>query len=220
MESRAKLFGHPIHQMLIVFPLGLLVTSVIFDVIYLLTGNELLPNVAYYLISAGLIGGLAAAVFGFIDYLAIPNGTRAKRVGTWHGFGNLVVVLFFFFSWLIRRNIPGYLPDWLALLASFAGLGVGTLTAWLGGELVNRLAVGVDPGANLNAPSSLSGRPANDTDTLPAHAQAVPVTGEMVEDPIREHMEVPTGDERTIDEVIEEIDEEHPPREKPLADEP
>jgi uncharacterized membrane protein len=93
MTSKAKLFGHPIHPMLVVFPLGLLATSLIFDVIYLATKDAKWTNMAFYLIGAGVIGGLLAAVFGLIDWLAIPNGTRAKMIGTWHGLGNVVVVV-------------------------------------------------------------------------------------------------------------------------------
>src|SRR5262245_30582653 len=102
MESRAKLLGHPIHQMLIVFPLGLLATAVMFDVTYLLPDNMDMAGVSYWLMAAGLIGVAAAAPFGFVDYLAIPDGTRAKRVGLLHGVGNLVVTLLFAGSWLLR----------------------------------------------------------------------------------------------------------------------
>jgi hypothetical protein len=51
-------------------------------------------------------------------------------------------------------------PDALALILSFAGAGLALLTAWLGGELVDRLGIGVDDGANPDAPNSLSQRPA------------------------------------------------------------
>ena len=159
MESRAKLLGHPIHQMLIVFPLGLLATAVIFDVIYLATGNPRWAEIAYWLIAAGIIGGLTAAVFGLIDWLGIPANTRAKRIGLLHGGGNVVVVVLFLGSWLLRRAHPSA-PETLALIPSFLGVGLALVTGWLGGELVSRLGVGVDEGANVNAPSSLSGQPA------------------------------------------------------------
>jgi uncharacterized membrane protein len=159
VESRVKLFGHAIHPVLIVFPLGLLATSFIFDIIHLLTGNGFWSDLAFWLIAAGVIGGLLAALFGLIDWLAIPANTRAKGVGLWHGGGNVVVVLLFVVSWLLRlpapRN-PGPLPFILSLL----GVGLALVTSWLGGELVERLGVGVDAGANLDAPSSLSGQPA------------------------------------------------------------
>jgi uncharacterized membrane protein len=160
MESKVKLFGHPIHPMLIVFPLGLLVTAVICDVLYLITRADIFPTVAYINIAGGMIGGLLAAVFGFWDWFAIPTGTRAKRIGLIHGIGNVVLVVLFLISWLIRRDDPNFVPSTLALVFSFAAVLLGVITAWLGGELVYRLDVAVDRGAHLDAPSSLSGQPA------------------------------------------------------------
>jgi uncharacterized membrane protein len=166
MESKAKLFGHPIHQMLIVFPLGLLATSVIFDVIGVIGNEPRWFDRSFYMIGAGVIAGLIAAVFGVIDYLAIPRNTRAKKVGFLHGIGNVFVPALFGGSWWVRSIAPEELST-LALLLSIAGAGLAAVTGWLGGELVGRLGVGVDEGANLNAPSSLSngsasaGRPAD-----------------------------------------------------------
>jgi uncharacterized membrane protein len=155
MESRAKLFGHPIHQMLIVFPLGLLATAVIFDVLSFVTGNSRWTEMAFYIIGAGIVGGLIAAVFGAIDYFAIPAGTRAKHIGGLHGGGNLIVVLLFAASWWLRWDNPAT-PATLAYACAFAGAGLSLVTGWLGGELVGRLAVGVHDGAHLDAPSSLN----------------------------------------------------------------
>src|SRR5262250_2966300 len=84
MEARAKLFGHPIHQMLIVFPLGLLGMGVIFDIVFLSTESQIFSAVAYWMMIAGIAGGLLAAPFGFIDWLGIPRGTRARRIGAVH----------------------------------------------------------------------------------------------------------------------------------------
>src|SRR6185503_17766182 len=81
MESKAKIFGHAIHPILIVYPLGLLSAAVVFDVIYLVTGNPTWTTVSFWMIAAGIVGGLLAAVFGLIDYLNIPSGTRAARIG-------------------------------------------------------------------------------------------------------------------------------------------
>ena len=157
METKFKLFGHPVHPMLIVFPLGLLSTAVIFDLLYLATGNEDLAIFSFWAIAAGVIGGLAAAVFGAWDYLAIPEGTRAKRIGLVHGGGNVVVTALFVISWLMRREDPAYLPDnILPLIVGLLGAGLALFTAWLGGELVYRLRVAVDDDAGLDASSSLS----------------------------------------------------------------
>jgi uncharacterized membrane protein len=164
MESKARALGHPIHQMLIVFPLGLLATAVIFDIIYLVSDEGRWADYAWHLIAAGIIGGLLAAVFGLVDWLAIPGGTRAKRIGAWHGIGNVVVVALFGLSWLLRWDEPTN-PGALALALSFAGVALSTVTGWLGGELVDRLGVGVTPGAHLDAPSSLTdSAPAGKTD--------------------------------------------------------
>jgi uncharacterized membrane protein len=155
MESRAKLFGHSIHQMLIVFPLGVLGMAAVFDVIYLVTRHVAWFWAAYHMIAAGVVAGLVAAIFGLIDWLAIPAGTRARRIGAYHGVGNVIVVLLFAIScWLRSRHLayPGITP----FVFSFLGLIIAVVTGWLGGELVSRLGVGVDDGAGLDAPSSLT----------------------------------------------------------------
>jgi uncharacterized membrane protein len=143
--------------MLIVFPLGLLAMALIFDIIHLATGVGYWSEIAYWMIAAGIIGGLVAAPFGLIDWLAIPAGTRAKRIGAWHGVGNLIVVVLYAASWWFRRGAPQN-PMTLAYVLSFGGGVIALVTGWLGGELVARLSVGVDPGAHVDAPSSLKSR--------------------------------------------------------------
>ena len=155
METRFKLLGHPVHPMLIVFPLGLLSTAVLFDVLYLITGEEQLAVFSFWAIAAGVAGGLVAALFGVIDWLAIPRGTRAKQIGMVHGGGNVVIVVLFAVSWLLRLDDPAFLPDLLPLILGVVGAGLALFTAWLGGELVYRLGVAVDRNAHLDAPNSL-----------------------------------------------------------------
>lgn len=155
MESKVKALGHSVHPMLIVFPLGLLATAVAFDILELITGNGDFYVASAYAIAAGVVGGLVAAVFGLLDWLAIPAGTRARQVGLWHGVGNVVVVLLFAVSWLLRAAADNWDANALALILGFAGVLVAAVTGWLGGELVERLGVGVHEGAGVNAPSSL-----------------------------------------------------------------
>jgi len=161
MDARAKLFGHPIHPMLIVFPLGLLTTSLVFDLIGVFNRNGQFNQVAYWMIIGGVIGGLLAAVFGLVDFLGIPQGTRARRVGVLHGIGNVIMVALFAGSFALRIDDPT-VPGALAIGLSAAGVALSMLTGWLGGELVDRMSVGVDEGAHLNSPSALSGRPARE----------------------------------------------------------
>jgi uncharacterized membrane protein len=160
MESRVKVAGHPLHQMLIAFPLGLLGTAAVFDGIGKATGNERWAEASDLMIGAGLVGGAVAAVPGVIDFLAIPDGTRAKKIGLIHGIGNAAVLGLFAASWAKRRENP-WDPDNAAVALSVGGLALSAVTAWLGGELVDRFGVGVDDGANLDAPLSLSGLPAD-----------------------------------------------------------
>jgi uncharacterized membrane protein len=156
METRVRLLGHPIHPMLIVLPLGLFAVGVVFDVIYLITGTATFAEVAFWNITVGIIGGLLAAVFGFIDWLGIPKGTRAKRIGLWHGGGNFVIVLLFIVSWLLRLRDHAYGSNLLPFVLGLVGVLLALVTAWLGGELVYRLRIGVDDDASLNATNSIS----------------------------------------------------------------
>ena len=156
MKSKATILGHAIHPMLIVFPLGLLIIAVVFDGTNLVTRERTFAAVAYWDIAAGITGGVVAAVFGLIDWVAIPVGTRAKTVGAWHGGVNFVMLTLFGVSWLIRYGVPEHSPNVLALLLEVAGVGVSLVGGWLGGELVERLGVSVSSSANLNAPSSLA----------------------------------------------------------------
>ena len=159
MRAKARLLGHPIHPMLIVFPLGLLTVAAIFDVIYVCTYNGQWSNLSYWMITSGIIGGLIAAVFGIIDWFGIPEDTRAKYIGLIHGLSNVVVVILFIISWFMRRSNPAA-PGMTAMVLGWIGIVIALFAGWLGGELVYRLNVGVDRGANLDAPNSLSGRSA------------------------------------------------------------
>jgi uncharacterized membrane protein len=155
MESRVKALGHPVHPMLVMFPLGLLVTAVVFDFIDLVGGPEVLGEVAFWNITVGLAVGLLAAVTGLVDWLGIPRDTRAKRVGALHGLLNLGLVVIFAIVWLVRLGADGRDAGTGLFIVEVLALGVGSVSAWLGGELVDRLGVGVDEDANLNAPTSL-----------------------------------------------------------------
>jgi uncharacterized membrane protein len=168
MESKAKLLGHPVHPMLIVFPLGLLATAVAFDIVGLVQSDASWFRISFWMIAAGIIGGLCAAVFGLIDWAAIPAGTRAKRIGLYHGATNVIVVLLFAGSWFLRQT-NNQVPASAALTLSFVAICLALIGGWLGGELVDRLGVGVDHGAHLDAPSSLSGRSASSVTSHPVH---------------------------------------------------
>jgi uncharacterized membrane protein len=158
MESRVKLLGHPVHPMLVVIPLGLFIGAVVFDAIALWRHSTALGTVGFWNIAGGVVGGLFAAVFGLVDWLAIPSGTRAKHIGLWHAGSNVIAIVCFAAIWWLRYTDVQFLATPGLLVMEVIALLFGAVGGWLGGELVDRLGVGVDNGANLNAPNSVSGR--------------------------------------------------------------
>jgi uncharacterized membrane protein len=144
--------------MLIVLPLGLLIGGWLFDLGFKLLDRPVLGEIGYWNTALGIIAGLVAAVFGLIDWLAIPAGTRAKAIGLWHAGANVAMLALFAASWFLRRDLAGHAPNTTTLVLATAAVAVGAVSGWLGGELVDRLGIGVTPGAHVDAPSSLSGR--------------------------------------------------------------
>lgn len=133
--------------MLVVFPLGLLLTGVVFDIASLMTGGPTPRLVAFYLIAAGIVGALPAAVPGFIDYLTLRG--EAARVATWHLVLNLAVVAIFLTSLLLRTRwgeawvpVGSRLPQALSIVGALVLIASG----WLGGHLVYVHRVGVEEG--------------------------------------------------------------------------
>ncbi|MEJ3748901.1 DUF2231 domain-containing protein [Actinomycetes bacterium KLBMP 9797] len=156
MESRVRALGHPVHPMLVVFPLGLFVTGTIFDLVHLISDNGTFAEVGFWTISAGIIGAVLAAATGFADWTGIPPNTRAKRVGLLHGGLNAVVLVLFAIAWLVRVGNELHAPGAVAFVLEIVAIAVSGAAAWLGGELVDRLGIGVARDAHPDAPSSLS----------------------------------------------------------------
>ena len=155
MRSRARFAGHAVHPVLIVLPLGLLVTAVVFDALFLTGGSANFAVSGAYTTAAGVVGGLLAALFGWVDWFAIPARTRAKRIGLVHGLVNGAVLVLFAVSWLLRLDRDTWAPGTVSFAFAVAGLLLAGVGGWLGGELVERLGVGVDDDAGLDANSSL-----------------------------------------------------------------
>jgi uncharacterized membrane protein len=156
MKNKARFLGHPIHPVLVVFPVALFTTSLLFDILYLITRNTIFPLVSYNMIAAGILSALLAAVFGVIDWIGLPPRSRSWNFALGHGMGNFLVVMLFTLNWVLRRGSDNLIPDGRMWFLSIAAVGLLLLTAWLGGELVYRLGIGVDPEANMNASNSLT----------------------------------------------------------------
>jgi nitrite reductase/ring-hydroxylating ferredoxin subunit/uncharacterized membrane protein len=142
MKSHAAVASHPIHAMLIPFPLAFLAGAVVFDAVALVGGLPTFWTVGHYMAAAGIVMALIAAVPGLIDYLeTVPPKSSAKQRATVHMTVNLTAVAIFALAWLSRSMA---LPSWRVLgFEAIAGatLGVG---GWLGGTLVYRNQIGVD----------------------------------------------------------------------------
>jgi uncharacterized membrane protein len=154
MRTPGRILGHTIHPMLVPIPIGLFLLSLVFDLIAM-NGSSVLGAASFWSILGGIAGGLLAAMFGLLDWTAIPSRTRAKRIGLWHGAINVVVVTLFAISWLVRLGTGAHEPNWTTVGLEIAAVGLLLVSGWLGGELVDRLGVGVDDDANVDATSSL-----------------------------------------------------------------
>jgi uncharacterized membrane protein len=157
MQARIRALGHPVHPMLVMFPLALFITGTVFDLARFIGGNDTFGEVGFWTIAAGLAGAVLAALTGLADFTRIPARTRAKRVGRVHGGLNALMTVLFLVAWLIRLG-NDYYAGGVSFGLQVAGVAVGGVAAWLGGELVDRLGIGVADDANANAPSSLDGQ--------------------------------------------------------------
>lgn len=154
--SKIRVAGHSLHPMLVVFPLGLLATSLVWDIVYLASGNSMWATTSFWTIVAGVAGGLLAAIPGLVDWLAIPRTTRAWKIGLYHMLLNLAVVGLFVLSAALRWATGYSTPGIGHMISGWVGIGLALVSGWLGGELVERLGVAVYSDAHLDAPSSLA----------------------------------------------------------------
>ena len=146
----ATIAKHPIHPMLVVFPIGLWIFSLVCDLVYLFKPDlPLWRDMALYTMAGGWIGALAAAVPGFIDYLGIPSGA-VKSKATTHMALNLVVVMLYAIN-LWMRSAGNEVGGWPMVLSVIAVL-LLAVSGWLGGDLVYVQGVGVEEKAQAPRP--------------------------------------------------------------------
>jgi uncharacterized membrane protein len=142
VPSKAAIGGHPIHPVLIPFPIAFLIGAFLTDLAYWLTGDPFWARGSFWLVGAGLVGGLLAAVFGLIDFFSIGRA-REHLVGWIHFLGNATVLILALASLVVRWAEPtaAVLPWGLVLSAAIASILV--VTGWIGGELTFRHMIGV-----------------------------------------------------------------------------
>lgn len=140
--SRAAVLGHPIHPMLVPFPLAFLTGAFLTDLAFWATGDGFWARVSLWLVGSGAVTGLAAGAVGAVDYMGVPRAS-ALGLGKLHAASNVAAIVLALASWLLRLGDPAaaVLPLGLVLSALVAAiLGV---TGWAGGELAYRYRIGV-----------------------------------------------------------------------------
>jgi len=150
VPSTAAVGGHPIHPMLIPFPIAFLPAALVTDIVHRQTGAEFWAVASFWLVLAGLVTGVLAAVFGVVDFMTIRRA-RSRLAGWVHALGNVLALGLAVANLVLRwgpgsflrwDQVPVTVPEWgLALSAATAVVLV--VTGWAGGELSYRHKVGV-----------------------------------------------------------------------------
>lgn len=138
-------YGHPFHPILVTVPIGAWIASLVFDIASRISNDDarMFAEGAYWLIAIGIVGALAAAIFGLIDLLTIPRGTAAFTTGVTHMGLNLAVVVLFVVNFLIRRSDGYESVKPLHLTLTIIAIVLLGASGWLGGKLAYRYGVRV-----------------------------------------------------------------------------
>lgn len=161
MRSRAHIKTHPLHPILVAFPIAFFTGTLVFDILAFARNDENLTNTAYYLLISGIAMALIAAVPGFIDFLhTVPPASSAKKRAAKHAVLNLCVVALFGSSLIYRTGIESPAPGVIITLEG-AGFILMNVAGWLGGTLVHRNQIGIDPRYAFVEPSNVPGTDRN-----------------------------------------------------------
>jgi uncharacterized membrane protein len=147
MASKASIAGHPVHPMIIPFPLALWSTSFVADVIFYFFRNSSLLLISKFLLAAGCLGAVAAAIPGIIDWLSIKS-PEVKRIANWHARLNIIALIIFAISLYLRTRAGAPWVNYslkIPFVLSLVGVILISISAWLGGKLSFEYGVGVKP---------------------------------------------------------------------------
>jgi uncharacterized membrane protein len=138
-------YGHPYHPILVTIPIGAWIASVVFDIVALASSEKeaAFAQGAYWLIGIGIIGALLAALFGLMDLLVIPRGTKAFRTGLTHMTLNLIVVALFVVDFAIRAAQGSEKANVVGFILSLVALALLSASGMLGGKLAYQYGVRV-----------------------------------------------------------------------------
>jgi nitrite reductase/ring-hydroxylating ferredoxin subunit/uncharacterized membrane protein len=143
MKSRASIKSHPLHPILVTFPIAFFTGAFLFDLLSVVLRYIALQQTAYYLCIAGIAGGIAAAIAGAVDYVhTVPPKSSAKKRATRHAILNSLNLVLFIAVLFYRRG--GGVNETLVIVLEAIGVVVLSFAGWLGGTLVYRNQIGVD----------------------------------------------------------------------------
>ena len=156
MASPASVAKHPIHPMLVAFPIGLWVFSLVCDIIFAAGwGGPAWHDAAFYTMAGGIVGALLAAIPGFIDLLSLSD-PHVKKIGVTHMTLNLIIVVIFAIDlWLRTAGAPRVVSP---IVLSVIGIILLLISGWLGGEMVYVHGVAVEPPSGASIPERERGR--------------------------------------------------------------
>jgi uncharacterized membrane protein len=149
MRSNMSIAGHPIHPMLVAFPIGLFVWTLVADIVYLITDDITWFSIARWSGIGAIISALAAALFGFGDYFTLPMRGKARSTATAHMLLNLIITVAYIISAILMFGDDAEARGaslWVAVALHAFGTALLLVSGWLGGDLVYRYHIGMIPG--------------------------------------------------------------------------
>ena len=142
LRSTAAINGHPLHPLLVTLPIGFLIGALLTDLAFQGTGDSFWARSSAWLIGAGLVGGVLAAIAGFIDFIA-NKYVRAINLVWYHFAGNAIALVLSAISLYLRLRGDLAAVTGTELILSILVVVIFAVTGWLGGEMVFRHGVGM-----------------------------------------------------------------------------
>lgn len=147
MRSKFAIGGHPIHPMLVPVPIGLIVWTIVADIVYVLSDNMLWYDIAFWSGVAAILSALVAAVPGLVDFLTTASKSDARNLTIAHAVMNVTVVALFLAAALlmVSEGATGGAALLAVVILHALGAGLISISGWIGGEIVYRKHIGMVP---------------------------------------------------------------------------
>jgi uncharacterized membrane protein len=143
MKSNVSIGNHPLHPILVLIPAGLWIGSLIFDIVFRVTGNPFWFQAASWNILFGLFGAFVAALAGLVDLITLPMSDAARRTGITHMSLNLGIVFLYAINLLIRGFGPPMGATTAPFVLNIISVTLLLVSGWLGGELIYRHGIAI-----------------------------------------------------------------------------